>query len=168
MNRRRWFSVLVKAAFGMLLVALAAVAHLTFTDRADERVANGVAVTARLTDAQNARAPNSVTVQYEYGGSSYQATARSLFGNASTYVDSAEIVVYVDPSDPASIALSGGFASDGGWWFVILPAPLAANGAVFLVLTAVGTLSGPAGGSGPGRPPRTRATPGPAGTRAPR
>lgn len=157
--------MLLKAAFGMLLIALAATAHLTFTDRADDRVANGDVATSRVAAVQTARAPNSLTVQYEYHGSPYQATARSLFGDASNHVAGTEIVVYVDPSDPRSIALPGGFASDGGWWLVILPVPLAVNGGVFVLLAVARAVSGRAGGPGPARPPRTRATLGPAGTR---
>jgi hypothetical protein len=168
MTRRLWLLVLLKVAFGLLLIGLGAAANLTFTDRADDRVASGVPVVGRLTDVQTARAPNSVAVRYKYGGSPYHTMARSLLGSAINHVEGADVVVYVDPADPASIALPGGFASDGGWWLAILPAPLAVNGVVFLVLAGVGALSGRAGGSGPARPPRTRATPGPAGTPAPR
>lgn len=133
-----WLPVIVKVVLGSFLIFLGVAAYETFTGRADQRVTNGAAMTGRLTEVVVTRGPDSVTVEYEYGESSYRATARSLFGSASGYSEGAEALVYVDRSDPRSVALSGGFASDGGWWFVVLPAPVAVSGVVVVVLTIVG------------------------------
>lgn len=123
---------------GLLLTAVGIGAYQAFTDRADRRVVDGAAVTGRLTEVVTGRGPDSVAVEYEYGDSTYRATARSLFGSASGYTEGAEVLVYVDCSDPRSIALAQGFASDGGWWFVVLPVPVTVAGVVVVAFTMIG------------------------------
>lgn len=129
--------MLLKSAFGLVLLVCGVLLYQTFVDRADQRIANGIVVTGEVESVGTTPGPDWVTVTYTYEGSEHQATARSLLGSASDYRDVAEIDVYVDQNDPASIALPSGFASDGNWLLVSLPTPLAVWGVVAIVLAVV-------------------------------
>lgn len=136
-TRRSWWPMLLKCAFGILLIACGVLLYQAFVDRADQRIAHGAIVTGQVTGVGTTRGIDSVSVTYTYKGWEYHATARSLLGSADDYRDTTEIEIYIDPNDLASIALPGGFASDGNWVLVSLPIPLVVWGSAAVVLAVV-------------------------------